>query len=152
MSNIFWRIYLTFIKKIYVKYILIIFNYTTFGENISHTFCHISYIYIFSMWEMSKNFQVYFIHINLLRSQTKKFTIEPKSYTAMLLYLFFDSSLSTWPKNKYNRKNGPTLPTLSWTKSKGESSWFLSNLKVVSVNYVIRCKKLVLLNFHSSIF
>ena len=33
-----------------------------------------------------------------LRNQSKKFTIEPKSYNAMLLYLFFDSLLSTCPK------------------------------------------------------
>ena len=41
------------------------------------------------------------------KNQTKKFTIEPKSYAAMLQYFFFDSLLSTctkkikiqkWPK------------------------------------------------------
>ena len=48
--------------------------------------------------QMSKYFQVYFIHINFLRKPTKKSTIEPKSYTAMLLYSFFDSLLSTCPK------------------------------------------------------
>ena len=45
--------------------------------------------------QMSKNFEVYFIRINFLRNETQQFTIEPKNYTAMLLYLFFDSSLST---------------------------------------------------------
>ena len=57
--------------------------------------------------QMSKNFQVYFIQIFFLRNQTKKFTIELKSFThftALLLYLFFDSSLSTWPKKK-KKKN-----------------------------------------------
>ena len=56
-----------------------------------------------------KNFQVYFIHINFLRNQT----IEPKSYTAMLLYLFFDSSLSTHKKNE-NRKKAQGTRTLAY--------------------------------------
>ena len=51
-----------------------------------------------ALGQMSKNFQVYFIHINFFKKPNKKFTIEPKSYTAMLLYLFFDSLLSTCPK------------------------------------------------------
>ena len=46
-----------------------------------------------------------------MRNQIKKFTIEPKSYTTMLLYLFFDSLLSTCQK-KWKLKNGPRLPTL----------------------------------------
>ena len=53
-----------------------------------------------------KKCQVYFIHINFFKKPNKKNTIEPKSYSAMLLYLFFDSLLSTckkmdtekWPK------------------------------------------------------
>ena len=64
-----------------------------------------------ALGQMSKN--VYFIHIIVLRNQTKKFTIEPKSYTAMLLYLFFDSLLSTCQK-KWKLKNGPRLPTLPY--------------------------------------
>ena len=32
-----------------------------------------------------------------LKTIQKEFTIEPKSYTAMLLYFFFDSLLSTCP-------------------------------------------------------
>ena len=44
--------------------------------------------------QMSKNYQVYFIRIIFLRNQKKKFTIEPKSNTARLLYLFFDYLLS----------------------------------------------------------
>ena len=35
---------------------------------------------------------------------TFKFTIKPKSYTAMLLYLFFDSSLSSCPKKMETEK------------------------------------------------
>ena len=54
---------------------------------------------------MSKIFQVYFVHINLFEKPNKeKFTIEPKSYTAMLLYLFFDSLLSTCPKKMETEK------------------------------------------------
>ena len=53
------------------------------------------------LWpKMSKNFQVYFIHINFVKKPSKKFTIEPKSYTAMLLYLFFDSLFSTYQNKK----------------------------------------------------
>ena len=36
------------------------------------------------------------------RNRTKKITIEPKSYTVVLLYLFFDSLLSTCPKKNGN--------------------------------------------------
>ena len=38
--------------------------------------------------QISKKFRVYFIDINFLRNQTKKFTVEPKSYTEILLYFF----------------------------------------------------------------
>ena len=37
-----------------------------------------------------------------MRIQTKKITIEPKSYTVMLLYLFFDYWLSTCLKKMKN--------------------------------------------------
>ena len=37
-------------------------------------------------------------------NKQKKFTTEPKSYTAMLLYLFFDYSLSTCPKKMETEK------------------------------------------------
>ena len=47
-----------------------------------------------ALGQMSKNFQTYFIH-KFFQEIKKKFTIEPKSYTAILLYLFFDSLLST---------------------------------------------------------
>ena len=50
--------------------------------------------------QMLKKFQVYFIEINFFMKLNKKFTIEPKSYTAMLLYLFFESLLSTCSKKK----------------------------------------------------
>ena len=52
--------------------------------------------------QMSKKFQVYFIHINFFKKTKKKITIESKSYTAMLLYLFFNSLLSTCQKKKRN--------------------------------------------------
>ena len=39
----------------------------------------------------SKNHHIHFIHIIFLRNQTKKCTIKPKSYTAMLLTFVFDS-------------------------------------------------------------
>ena len=53
-----------------------------------------------------------FIHIHFLRNQTKKITIEPNSYTAMLLYFLFDSTLSTCPKKKWKLKSNSRLPTL----------------------------------------
>ena len=64
-----------------------------------------------ALGHMSKNCQVYFIHIIFFKKPNKTFTIEPKSYTSMLLYMFFDSLLSTGPK-KWKLKNGPRLPTL----------------------------------------
>ena len=57
-----------------------------------------------ALGQMSKNFQVYLTHINFLRNETKKFTIEPKNYTAMLLYLFFDSLSSTCQKKMETEK------------------------------------------------
>ena len=55
---------------------------------------------------MSKNFQVHFIHIKFFQETKlkKRFTIEPTSYTAMLLYLFFGSLLSTFPKKRETEK------------------------------------------------
>ena len=61
-----------------------------------------------ALGQKSRNFQIYFIHINFLRNQTKKIIIQPKRYTAMLLYLFLDSSLSTCP-NKWKLKNSRRL-------------------------------------------
>ena len=52
------------------------------------------------------NFKFTFIHINFFRNQ-KKFTIEPKSYTAMLQHLFRDSTLSTFPKKKNETEEWP---------------------------------------------
>ena len=55
--------------------------------------------------QMSTNSQLYFIHINFYKKPNKKkCTIEPKIYTAMLLYLFFDSLLSTYPKKMETEK------------------------------------------------
>ena len=56
--------------------------------------------------QMSTNLRVYFIHINFFKKPNKKITIEPKSYTAMLLhiYLIFDSSLSTCRKKMETEK------------------------------------------------
>ena len=72
-----------------------------------------------ALGQMSKNFQLYFIHINFFKKPNKKkFTIEPKSYTAMLLYLFFDSLLSTCLKKMEMEKwakaaESPLLHSLS---------------------------------------
>ena len=73
---------------------------------------------------MSKNFQVYFIHINFFKKPNKKFTIESKSYTVMLLYFFFNSLLSTCPKKNGKWKMAqrcrlspillPTLPYIAF--------------------------------------
>ena len=57
-----------------------------------------------------KNFK-FTLHVHISWNQ-HKITIESNSYNAMLLYLFFNSSLSTCPKKKYKLKNGPGLPTL----------------------------------------
>ena len=66
--------------------------------------------------QMATKFQVYFVHILFLRNPTKKFTIEPKSYTAMLLYSFFDSLLSSCPKKmetkKWPKAADSPLPTI----------------------------------------
>ena len=54
--------------------------------------------------QMSKNFVVYFMHTNFFKKPNKN-TKEPKNYTAMLLYFFFfDSLLSTCPKEMENWK------------------------------------------------
>ena len=60
-----------------------------------------------------------FEHLRSTRwaNQTKKFTIDPKSYTAILLYCIFDSPLSTCQK-KWKLKNGPRLPTLPYYYTK----------------------------------
>ena len=48
-----------------------------------------------ALGQMSKKFQVYFIHINFFKKPEKKIYNRAKGYTAMLKYLFFDSLLST---------------------------------------------------------
>ena len=57
-----------------------------------------------ALGQMSTNFQIYFINTNFLNKPNKKITIELKSYTAMLLYLFFDSSFSSWSKKMQTDK------------------------------------------------
>ena len=49
-----------------------------------------------------------------LQTEHKKILTEPKSYTAILLYLFFDSVLSTCPK-KMETEKWPRLPTLPYS-------------------------------------
>ena len=58
--------------------------------------------------QMSKNFQVYFIHINFFKKPNKKFYNRAKDAT-----MFFDALLSTCAK-KWKLKNGPRLPTLPY--------------------------------------
>ena len=58
--------------------------------------------------DVKKFSRLFYTYLNILRNQTKKSTTEPKSYTAMLLYLFVNTSLSTCPK-KLKLKNGPKL-------------------------------------------
>ena len=49
--------------------------------------------------QISKYFEVYFIQIHFFKKPNKKkLTTEPKSYTAIILYVFFDSLLSICPK------------------------------------------------------
>ena len=57
-----------------------------------------------ALGQMSKIFKFTLYIYIFLRKQTKKFTIEPKSYTAMLLYLFYDSLLPTCPKKMETEK------------------------------------------------
>ena len=57
-----------------------------------------------ALGQTSKNLKIYFIHIIFFKKPNKKFTIELKSYTAMLLYLFFDSLLSTCLKKMETEK------------------------------------------------
>ena len=65
-----------------------------------------------ALGQILKNFQVYFVHINFFEKPNKKIYNKPKSYTAMLLYLFFDFFIGYLPK-KWKLKNGPRLPALS---------------------------------------
>ena len=58
-----------------------------------------------TLGQMSKNFQVYFIHINFFKKRTKKIHHRAKElYYAMLLYLFFDSLLYICPKKMETKK------------------------------------------------
>ena len=54
--------------------------------------------------------------------EQKKFTIEPKTYTTILLYLFFDSLLS----------NSPTqMGTKKWHKATDSPLLFISNSRTI---------------------
>ena len=65
-------------------------------------------------WARCQKIFKFTLYIQLFsRNQTKKITVVPKTYTAMLLYLFFDSLLLTCQK-KWKLKNGPRLPTLPY--------------------------------------
>ena len=58
-----------------------------------------------ALGQMSNNFQFFFIHTNFFKKPNKKkITIEPKSCTAMLLYSFVDSLLSTCQKKMKTEK------------------------------------------------
>ena len=61
-----------------------------------------------ALGQMSKNFQVFFVYISLFKKPNKKkFTIESKSQSTMLLYLFFGSLMSTCPKKWPKAANLP---------------------------------------------
>ena len=53
---------------------------------------------------MSKNFKVYFIHIHFFKKSNKKIYNGVKELTAMLLYLYLDSLLSTCQKKMETEK------------------------------------------------
>ena len=57
-----------------------------------------------TLGQMSKNFAIYFIHINFFKKPNKKITMEPRSYIAILLYLFIYSLLSTCSKKMETEK------------------------------------------------
>ena len=73
-------------------------------------------------WQRIFKFTLYYIWI-FLRNRTKQFTIEPKSYTAMLLYLFL-ILYCLLAQIKWKLKNGPRLPTLPYSTR----SWLSDNL------------------------
>ena len=55
-----------------------------------------------TLGQMSKNFQVYFIHINCFKKPNeKKFTIVPKLYCDATIFVFY-SLMSTCPKKNGN--------------------------------------------------
>ena len=58
-----------------------------------------------------KIFKFTYTYKFFLKTKQKKFTIEPKSYPAMLLYLFL-ILYCLLTKKKWNLKNDPRLPTL----------------------------------------
>ena len=69
-----------------------------------------------ALGQISINFQVYFILINFFKKPNKKkITIEPKSYTAILINLFFHSLLSTCPK-KMETEKWPEAETRNYSK------------------------------------
>ena len=66
-----------------------------------------------ALGQMSKNFQVYFIHINFFKKPNEKMYNRAKELYCDATIFFFDSLLSTCPK-KWKLKNGPRLPTLPY--------------------------------------
>ena len=70
---------------------------------------------------MSQHLQIYFIHSNFLTKPTKKITIEPESYTAMLPYLFSILQCLIAQK-KWKLESGPRLQTLRYTRAKFHAS------------------------------
>ena len=57
-----------------------------------------------ALGQVSKNFQVYLIHMNILETKKNYNSAKEQSYAAMLLYSFFDSLLSSGPKQMETEK------------------------------------------------
>ena len=52
--------------------------------------------------------------MNFFRNQKKNYNSAKELYTAMLLYSFFDTLLTSRSKKKWKLKNNPRLPSLSY--------------------------------------
>ena len=82
-----------------------------------------------------------------LRHQIKNFTIEPNSYTAMLLYWFFDSLFSTCPKKmeteKWPKAADSPLPNFSKIDCSVQIFWDFEFF----ANFLSQCCKSSLFNY-----
>ena len=65
-----------------------------------------------ALGQMTKNFEVYFMHINFLRNQTKKITREP---TMQCYYTCFLILYCVLAQKKWKLKSGPRLPIFPYS-------------------------------------
>ena len=67
-----------------------------------------------ALGQMSKNFQVYVIHIHFFKKPNKKIYNRAKKLYCDATIFVFDCFLSTCQKKKWKLKNGPRLPALPY--------------------------------------